>query len=821
MSQTPRSPVFTIGVMAQKTDRALVTSALGGNAEAFADLVERYTRSVHALVYSRLLDHGDAQDATQETFLRAYRALGKLRHLDTFEAWLHRIALSCAYDRLRQRARETVTDVQEMLADTAVQSTAIETLERREDVMPLVRRALASLPDALRAPLLLRYLGDAPYEAIGRRLHISESAARKRVERGIARLREYVRRSGGDLSAHDLAVVVAPACPFPPQVAGEVRRLLRFADPPARGESGASAGRPTLAVAATCASLVTGMLVVGSYVADLARAPSVGGVVEGGTPVLLLDVEGVSSTPAARAVAVNLARQDYDDLTEATPLPGWTAGVEAAADPSGERGAGVAKVTTNLPGAYYEFPLTRGTVTVELWMQAAPAPDAGMRLSLGNALAGWNAGEDIGMAQALVTKNTSGPWVYRDGRVSPEGRVEFHGEDGRWHHVKAVYTTESNVYDLYFDDQLVGSRIRSATDLSAGVSAVGVNSGRWRYDDDIPSYFDDLRVTAITTVDDDPAGSPWIHGGPVLTTSPGAFDGKGVADPCVLFADGVYRMWYTGHREWNPARPQHSRMTHIGYATSADGARWEKRGVVLAPDDRGWDSHQVMAASVLQRGARYEMWYSANAAPKDSMGIGRATSRDGVRWTRDYANPVIRHRAAGNRQHPELGSVTFADGRYHMWYHATRATGERVVRYATSGDGSRWTEAGVALTPGEPGEWDASALRDAEVVRVGDRWEMWYWGAGQRSSGIGRATSRDGLVWHRDVANPRLTAGVPGHWTYPTVQQPSALYDGRQLRLWYVGGGSLRQIGNAFVHEMEHRQQIDDRRQDLISRVDP
>jgi predicted GH43/DUF377 family glycosyl hydrolase len=399
--------------------------------------------------------------------------------------------------------------------------------------------------------------------------------------------------------------------------------------------------------------------------------------------------------------------------------------------------------------------------------------------------------------------------------------VDFHDEDGRWHHVKAVYTTGANEYDLYFDDRLVGSRIRSATDLSAGVSAVGINSGRWRYDDDIPSYFDDLRVTAIATVDDAPAAEPWKHGSPVLTTSPGAFDGEGVSDPCVLYADGRYHMWYAGHREWDPARPQHSRMTHIGYATSDDGVRWDKHGVVFAPDEREWDSHQVLAASVVRRGTTYEMWYSGNAGDKDSMGIGRATSPDGRHWTRDAVNPVVRHGGAAEGGRPELGSVAFAEGRYHMWYHASQATGERVVVYTVSDDGSRWTDVGVALAPGGPGAWDTSALRDAEVARVGDRWEMWYWGAGEHASGIGRATSRDGLLWHRDAANPRLTAGAPGHWTYPMVQQPSVLYSRSQLRLWYVGGGSLRQIGNAFVHAMEHRQQIGNRRRDLISRVDP
>lgn len=808
--------------MTEITDRALVTSALDGDAAAFAGLVERYTRSVHALVYSRLLDHGDAEDATQETFLRAYSALGRLRHPDIFEAWLHRIALSCAYDRLRKRARETVTDVSELLADAPIESTDMAALERREDVMPVVTRALGTLPEALRGPLLMRYLADAPYDAIGRRLHISESAARKRVERAIARVRDYIARSGGEISVRQIGLLVAPACPLPSHVAGEVTRALRSVNPPARGDTGTGAARPPLVVAAASASLVTAALTVGVFLAQLTSAPRAGGVAELGTPLVLYDVEGVSRTVVTRPGVVRLVQQDYNDLPRGARPSGWTSGVEAAADPTGERASGVAKVSTNLPAAYYEFPLTRGVVTVEMWMKAAPAPDSGMGLRVGNHLAGTRVGEDASLVQALAQKNTSGPWLYTDGVGPDSRRVEFHQEDGRWHHVKAVITTSANEYDLYFDDRLVGSRVRSAADLSAGISMVGVSSGRWRYDDDIPSYFDDLRVTA-TLVDESPlvVGEPWEHGSPVLAASQGDFDGRGVSDPCVVYADGAYHMWYVGHREWDPAQPARSRMTHIGYATSRDGTSWTKRGVVLAPDPTTWDSHQVAAPSVIRRGVGYEMWYSGNAAPKVTFGVGRATSPDGVHWTRDASNPVLHHGDAPDRGYPELGSVAFADGRYHMWYGATLDNGSRVIRYATSVDGSRWSDVGVALTPTGDAGWDAHVLRDADVARVGDRWEMWYAGFGEHSSGIGRATSDDGLVWARDASNPLLTAGPPGHWTYPAVHQPSVIDDGSRRRLWHVGGGSLRQIGHAFVNRLGHREPFEDARRDLISRVGP
>jgi RNA polymerase sigma-70 factor (ECF subfamily) len=821
MSQTAYLHVFTVHGMTEiTTDRALVTSALDGDTDAFAALVERYTRSVHALAYSRLLDHGDAEDATQETFLRAYASLARLRHPDIFEAWLHRIVLSCAYDRLRNRAREAVTDVGELLSNAPTESTDMEVLERHQDVMPLVESAVRGLPKSLRDPLLMRYLADAQYSAIGRRLHISESAARKRVERAISRVRDTIARSGGEVSVRHLALFVAPACPLPGRMAEDVARALRSTPPPTSG-AGDTASRPTLAVAGVSPSILTGALTLGLFVAELASAPYAATVTEVGTPVEFYVDPAGARPPVTRPGVVRLTRQHYNDLPVGAPLPGWTTGVEAAADPSGERATGVAKVTTNIPNAYYEIPLTRGVVAVEAWMKAGPSPDVGMSLVIASDLGGVHNG-NLALSHALATRNTDGPWLYWDGRGMERRRVDFHEEDGAWHYVKAVYTTATNEYDLYFDGELVGSRIRSWVDFSAGISSVGVKSGRWRYNVDEPSYFDDLRVTA-TNVDDTPllVENPWEHGPSVLSPTPGTFDGRGVTDPCVLYEDGAYKMWYVGNREWDPERPQYSRMAHIGYATSEDGEHWTKHGMVFAPDKSEWDSHQVMAPSVIRRGSTYEMYSDGNDARKISHGIGRAVSHDGIHWTRDDANPVIHHDDSHDAQYPEFCSAVYADGRYQLWYLATLRSGPRVIRQATSKNGVDWVDVGVALTPTGDGAWDADVIRDAEVVRVGDGWEMWYFGHGGLLSGIGRALSDDGLTWRRELGDPPLTAGPPGHWTYPVTSQPSVVHDGSRWRFWFTGGGAEKQLGHALISNVERRGPVDNTRRDLISQVGP
>src|SRR5512145_1862254 len=86
-----------------QTDAAAVALARGGDSEAFRALVERHSRAVFRLAHRMTGNAHDAEDVVQETFLRAYRQLGRFESRANFGTWLHRIAVNCSIDLIRSR----------------------------------------------------------------------------------------------------------------------------------------------------------------------------------------------------------------------------------------------------------------------------------------------------------------------------------------------------------------------------------------------------------------------------------------------------------------------------------------------------------------------------------------------------------------------------------------------------------------------------------------------------------------------------------------------------------------------------------------------
>src|SRR5579872_4858511 len=89
------------------TDAACVTKARLGDSEAFRMLVERHSRSLFRLAFRMTGNEQDAEDVVQESFLRAYRQLGKFDERASFGTWLYRIATNCSLDLVRSRKRRS------------------------------------------------------------------------------------------------------------------------------------------------------------------------------------------------------------------------------------------------------------------------------------------------------------------------------------------------------------------------------------------------------------------------------------------------------------------------------------------------------------------------------------------------------------------------------------------------------------------------------------------------------------------------------------------------------------------------------------------
>lgn len=181
--------------MEREDDVQLIQRTLSGDDAAFGILLQRYQKSVHALVWRKLGDFHIAEDITQDTFLQAYKKLSTLKNHNQFAGWLYVIAdrLCIDWSRKRKLITESLEDtpVEEVERSSYIHhvSEARET-ERTEHRRELVKKLLAKLPESERTVVTLYYLGEMAAKEIGKFLGVSVGTIKSRLRRGRKRLQE-------------------------------------------------------------------------------------------------------------------------------------------------------------------------------------------------------------------------------------------------------------------------------------------------------------------------------------------------------------------------------------------------------------------------------------------------------------------------------------------------------------------------------------------------------------------------------------------------------------------------------------------------------
>lgn len=167
---------------AQQEEQIWILKTLQGDQEAFARLVTRYERQVYNLAYRMLGNTEDAEDATQETFLRAYMALPSFEMGKKFSSWLLSIAANFCVDCLRRRrfAWLSLQDVSFRLASPA--EDADRSVLRQEEAGQ-IQRLLDRLPEKYRLVVILRYWYDLSYEEIVSTTGLSLGTVKTRLHR--------------------------------------------------------------------------------------------------------------------------------------------------------------------------------------------------------------------------------------------------------------------------------------------------------------------------------------------------------------------------------------------------------------------------------------------------------------------------------------------------------------------------------------------------------------------------------------------------------------------------------------------------------------
>ena len=168
--------------------------------DALEALVREHARLVYRVAYAVLRSPADAEDATQETFLRVLRYSSKLPDVEEPKTWLARIAWRVAVDRSRRRGRTREVALEEPekpLAEAASPNApADETLQAAE-LGEAMERMIAALPAKLREPLILSAIEEMSPKEIAATLGINEAAVRSRVFRARRILREKLAGRAG------------------------------------------------------------------------------------------------------------------------------------------------------------------------------------------------------------------------------------------------------------------------------------------------------------------------------------------------------------------------------------------------------------------------------------------------------------------------------------------------------------------------------------------------------------------------------------------------------------------------------------------------
>jgi RNA polymerase sigma-70 factor, ECF subfamily len=165
---------------------------------ALESLVHEHSRLVYRIAYAALRSHADAEDATQETFLRVLRHRGRLVSVDDPKTWLARIAWRVAVDRIRSRTRRpeiAMDSTSSSVTEVASQDTAADDAVQGSQMGARIENLIAALPKKLREPLILSTIEEMSPREVAATLGINEAAVRSRIFRARQILKEKLSRT--------------------------------------------------------------------------------------------------------------------------------------------------------------------------------------------------------------------------------------------------------------------------------------------------------------------------------------------------------------------------------------------------------------------------------------------------------------------------------------------------------------------------------------------------------------------------------------------------------------------------------------------------
>ena len=197
MSDSSVTPKFETGP--EGSEAQLVSALRAGDEAAYERLVETYGGRLLAVTRRMLHNEEDAQDALQEAFLSAFKAIGQFDEKSKLGTWLHRIAINAALMKLRTRRRKPEQSIDELLprfltdghqADPPSDwGQAADRAMERAEMREFVRQSIDRLPEAYRTVLLLRDIEELDTAETARLLEVTDAIVKTRLHRARQALR--------------------------------------------------------------------------------------------------------------------------------------------------------------------------------------------------------------------------------------------------------------------------------------------------------------------------------------------------------------------------------------------------------------------------------------------------------------------------------------------------------------------------------------------------------------------------------------------------------------------------------------------------------
>ena len=286
----------------------------------------------------------------------------------------------------------------------------------------------------------------------------------------------------------------------------------------------------------------------------------------------------------------------------------------------------------------------------------------------------------------------------------------------------------------------------------------------------------------------DPNGWTKVAANPVLDVgSPGSWDETALGSVTVISDGGVFKMWYSGCS---------GTVCGIGYAISSDGLAWTKYGgnPVLAGDPGSSWADILQNPSVLKDGDIYRLWFSANNLIE--IRIGYATSPDGISWTMSPNPALSGGPASWDAASVSTPAVIREGPSFTMWYSGHAGDWTYRMGRATSSDGINWTKDPANPIMSPTFAWEEARVHPMQILVGSSAYELYYY-AGLNYVQIGHAVSPDGIGWSRSPTTPILSPGLSG-WDSASLGVHTVLQVGAERWMWYSGSdGTTRRIGLA------------------------